>query len=259
MTVGSELLTPLHAGSGPEAEPGSVTIGVPLVRGAPIVDARFVARPNRFVVEAELSGGERVLAHLADRGRLLWLVPGTPLLLGARPEPGRRTGFQVAAAWSQDAWSSLDTHLPNRLVEAALRAGALSQFAGYTTIRREARLGPSRFDFRLDGDDGACYLEVKSVGHAIDEVARFPDAPTLRGSRHLAELGALARSGVRAALVFVAQHATARSVMPDRAIDPRFADALLEATAAGLEVYAYRCPITQDGIELTEALPIIMA
>lgn len=238
-------------------DPSSVL--VPLAGGAPIVDATFVARPNRFVIEARLATGECVPAHCADRGRLLWLTAGLRLLVGVRPEPGRKTGFQVAAAWTEAAWASLDTHLPNRLIEQALRTGALSQFRGYPSIKREARLGGSRFDFRLDDGPHACYVEVKSAGNAFDGVAHFPDAPTERGRRHLQELAALVRGGTRAAVVFVAQHATAQAVAPDRRIDPAFADALRAAVDAGVEVYAYRCPIERDGITLNEAIPCLIS
>lgn len=253
----ADFQPPIPDPRSPIPDPGPVQ--EPLARGAPIVDATFVARPNRFVIEARLASGELVLAHCADRGRLLWLRPDMPLLVGVRPEAGRKTGFQVAAAWSQEAWASLDTHLPNRLIERALHAGALAQFRGYATIKREARLGASRFDFRLDDGPRLCYVEVKSAGNAHDGMAHFPDAPTERGRRHMQELAALAQSGVRAAVVFVAQHATAQAVAPDRAIDPAFADALAAAAAAGVEIYAYRCPIERNGITLTQAIACLIA
>ncbi|HEX6289138.1 MAG TPA: DNA/RNA nuclease SfsA [Herpetosiphonaceae bacterium] len=233
-------------------------VRVPLVGGASLFDATFLARPNRFVVEAQLATGERIAAHCADRGRLVWLAPGLPLLVGHKPGAGRKTAYQVAAAWSGGAWSSLDTHLPNRLIEHALRSGALPQFRAYTTIKREARHGGSRFDFLLADGARQCYVEVKSVGHVCGGVARFPDAPTERGRRHLMELAALAAAGVRTAVIFVAQHANAMAVTPDRAIDPAFADALRDVTRAGVEVYAYGCPIERNGITLTQQIPCVV-
>lgn len=232
---------------------------IPLVGGAPILEGVFLARPNQFIVEAQLSSGEYIRAHCADRGRLRWLVPGTPLLLGSKQGSERKTAFQVAAAWTEHAWASLDTHLPNRLIEAALWAEALPQFHGYTIIKREARYNHSRFDFRLGDAAQPCYIEVKSVGTARDGLALFPDAPTERGARHLAELATLATAGVRTALIFVAQHAQAEAVMPDRRIDAQFADALLTAAYAGVEIYAYRCPITRQGITLEQDIPCLLA
>lgn len=232
-------------------------VRVPLVGGSQLVDATFVARPNQFVIVAELASGQQVQAHCADRGRLRWLVPGTPLLLGAKPAAGRKTAFQAAAAWTNAAWASLDTHLPNRLIEQALHARALAQFEDYTVIKREAQVGNSRFDFRLAHEAQCCYLEVKSVGTVANGIARFPDAPTMRGRRHLAELAELASRGTRTALLFVAQHAAATGVLPDRTIDPAFADALRDAVAAGVEVYAYRCPVSRGRIGLGPAIPCV--
>jgi sugar fermentation stimulation protein A len=45
-------------------------------------------------------------------------------------------------------------------------------------------------------------------------------------------------------------------VAPDEAVDPRFAQALRQAMQAGVEVYAYRCPLSLAGLSLGEALPV---
>lgn len=249
--------TEVRANHGQSTSGGLHEVRVPLVGGAELVEATFAARPNQFVIVAELVTGQQVKAHCADRGRLLWLVPGTPLLLGIKQGAGRKTAFQVAAAWTNGAWASLDTHLPNRLIEQALHARALAQFRDYPVIKREARVGHSRFDFRLDNGLQCCYVEVKSVGRATQGSARFPDAPTERGRRHLAELAQLAIGGTRTALVFVVQHASATHVLPDQTIDPAFAAALMAAVAAGVELYAYRCPIDRHGIRLGPPIPCV--
>jgi sugar fermentation stimulation protein A len=197
-----------------------------------------------------------VRAHLADRGRLKeTLVPGARLLLAHRDGPGRATAFQAVAAYVGERLASIDTALPNRLVEAALRAGALAPFACYDRIRREATVGPSRFDFLLEGERGCCLLEVKSAGLVVDDRALFPDAPTTRGRRHVQELAEHARSGVRSAVVFIAQ-GQAAAVAMETAIDPEFAAALAEARAAGVEVRGYSCPLTPAGIALGAEIPV---
>lgn len=252
-------------------------VHVPLGNGGALVEARFLARPNRFLVEAELDGAV-VQAHLADRGRLKeTLFPGARLLLARQSGAGRKTAFQAVAAYRPvpsnelnvlrsesfviglDAvpspLTSLDTHLPNRLIEAALRAGALPQFVDYPHIRREVTVGASRFDFQLTDGEFRCTVEVKSAGYVEDGVAWFPDAPTTRGRRHLDELAVLAREGERAAVVFVAQGA-AQSVALNRVIDPEFAAALHEAAAAAVEIYAFACPLSWDGITLGNEISV---
>jgi sugar fermentation stimulation protein A len=216
-----------------------------------------VSRPNRFLVEALLEG-QIVQAHLADRGRLKeTLVPGARLILAQNNGAGRKTAFQAVAAYRGETLASLDTQLPNRLIEAALRAGALPQFAQYPIIRREVKIGESRFDFQLANDKSRCIVEVKSAGLIIDGIALFPDAPTERGRRHLSELVECVQSGERAAVVFVVQGGDAHAMTVNREIDPQFADALLAAQANGVEVYAYACTLNCEGLILGPRAPVI--
>lgn len=260
----------------------SPPITVPLGFGRPLVEALFLSRPNRFLIEAELDGAI-VFAHLADRGRLKdTLVPGARLLLASHNGIGRKTQFQAVAAWravsgqglgvSIDSWApelrpltpdpgeflvSLDTHLPNRLIEAALQAGALPPFAGYPNIRREVTVGTSRFDFQLSDGVYRCTVEVKSAGDVQGGIATFPDAPTERGRRHLEELAVLARAGERAAVVFVAQGA-AEAVAMNREVDPHFAATLQRVAAQAVEIYAYACPLSPNGITFGSEIRVLL-
>jgi len=241
------------------------SIHVPLGSGGALVKATFLARPNRFLVLAELNG-TIVQAHLADRGRLKeTLIPGARLLLACRAGARRKTAFQAVAALREAGDSrsdaaaliSLDTHLPNRLIEAALRAQALPPFQGYASLRREVTVGGSRFDFQLSDGRRRCTLEVKSAGLVVGGIGLFPDAPTERGRRHVAELAALARSGDRVSVVFVAQGGDAQAVKVDTQIDPAFGAQLRAAADAGVEVYAYACPLTPAGIWLGQSIPVL--
>lgn len=239
-------------------ETGIPPIRVPLGRGAALVEGVFVDRPNRFLVRAELDGAI-VEAHLADRGRLTeTLVPGARIVLARMPGATRKTQFQAVAAWRAGVLASVDTQLPNRLVHAALAAGALEPFAAYDHVRPEFKLGASRFDFVVTDAAGARWIiEVKSAGLELDGIGLFPDAPTSRGLRHLEELAALARSGQPTAVVFVVGSARARAMRVHHTIDPDFAAGLLRAAAAGVHVAAYACPLTLEGITLGPRIPVL--
>jgi sugar fermentation stimulation protein A len=209
------------------------------------------------MVEALLAG-EIVQAHLADRGRLKeTLVPEARLLLARRNGTGRKTMFQAVAAYRGCTLVSLDTHLPNRLIEAALRARALPQFETFSTIRREVKIGASRFDFQLSDGSSRCTVEVRSAGLIVDGVGLFPDAPTVRGRRHLQELAALVQASERAAVLFVVQGGDAHTMTVHTTIDPLFDAALREAAARGVEVYAYACPLTPAGIMFGAQVPVV--
>jgi sugar fermentation stimulation protein A len=208
-------------------------------KAGPLVPAFFLARPNRFVVEAVLGDGRRVAAHLADPGRLReLLVPGAPLRLRPVPiETARKTRYTVAlvrSAARSRAWVSVDTSLPNRLAEMLLERGAVRGVGRGWTLQREFRHGRSRFDFRLTRGAETMLVEVKSVSLVEEGIGRFPDAPTQRGTRHVSELETFVREGGRALVLFIVQRHDATSVTSNPRTDPRFAAALARARRSGV-------------------------
>lgn len=221
-------------------------------------------RPNRFVVRCRIGEGADARvedAHLPDPGRLEeLLVPGRDVLLRPASRAGRKTDWTAVLVQTPrgDAWVSVDTTLPNRLVETGLRSGALEELAGWSLERTEVTLGESRLDFLLSGpEDERLALEVKSVTLVVGREGRFPDAVTARGTRHVRELAALAsRPGWHAGILFVAQRSDVDRVVADPEIDPDFASALAEARASGVEAWARRCRVSRDGVCLDDAVPV---
>jgi len=227
---------------------------------SPLVPGRFIARRSRFSAAVAVDGLE-VLAHVANSGRLRELLtPGAPVYLQARPREGRVCPYDLALVEHRGHLVSIDARVPNRVIGEALAAGQLPPFFGYPVIRAEHRLGRSRLDFAL-GVGGpqappAGYIEVKSCTLVVDGEARFPDAPTERGARHLDELRRARRGGARAAVVFCVQRSDATRFVPNDATDPGFGRALRRVARAGVEVYAYRCRVGLDGVDLEVELPV---
>jgi sugar fermentation stimulation protein A len=112
--------------------------------------------------------------------------------------------------------------------------------------------GRSRFDFTVDGAP----VELKSVTLAAGRVARFPDAVTARGARHCEELGLLARRGVPAAVVFVAQRGDVDAVEPEDDVDPAFGEALRLATRRGVRIMACALELGPDGATGARRIPV---
>ncbi len=247
-------------------------IHVPLP--APLREATFVERPNRFLLRCALPAeapmnGVVVDVHMADPGRLKeLLLPGKRVWIRHAASPTRRTDWSAVLVESPDGQGlvSVDTTMPNRLIRRALEAGALEEFDGWTLERPEFTMGRSRIDFLLSAE--ACQerprklaLEVKSVTLVEDGVALFPDAITARGARHVRELAEVAGSvdedGVtwEAAILFVLQRDDAHRIEAARSIDPAFADALTRARDAGVRILGRRCRVTLDRLQLAEQVP----
>lgn len=203
--------------------------------------------------------GHETLVHVANTGRLReLLVAGVTAWLANVLREGRRTAWDLALVEHGDQLVSVDSRLPNRLVDIALREGSIPMLAGYSSYRSEARHGSSRFDFRLDGPDGPAFLEIKGVTLVVDGCARFPDAPSVRGARHVRELASYAREGGTAAVIFVVQRADAVRFSPNDASDPEFTRALHQAAEAGVRLGAFRCVVTTGAVSLDDELPVIL-
>ncbi len=204
-----------------------MTYRVPLA--SPILKARFVGRPNRFLVTCSFDG-KTVEAYLANPGRL-WelLLPGRLLYLVQNPpDPAKSTEYTVIAVEHEGQPILLHTHLANDVVAHLLAAGRLPGFEKALLIRREVSVEGNRFDFLLEKDGGKFFLEVKSCTLFGNRIAMFPDAVTSRGRRHLEHLARRARMGMPGGVVFLVHSSRIEAFMPDYHTDYAFARTLLD-------------------------------
>jgi len=223
------------------------------------VRARLVRREKRFTVYADLDG-RQVAAHTNNSGSMLGLTrPGSEVLLSPAPGPHRKLAWTLELVRLFGFWVGVNTATPNRLLAAAHAAGALPETRGYPEFRPERRVGDSRLDALLEGPAGRLWVEAKNVTMVEDGMALFPDAPTERGRKHLQELTALARQGVRVASFFLVQRPDAACFGPAGVIDPDYARLFRAALAAGVEAWPYQASVTTHGIGLGRRLPVTSA
>jgi sugar fermentation stimulation protein A len=232
---------------------------------APLIPATLVRRYKRFLADVILPDGSEVTVHVANPGAMLGLnTPGARVWLSKSGNLKRKLPYSwelvEADFGAGPELVGVNTAHPNGLVAEALAAKKFAPFAQYSGIRREVRYGKnSRIDFLLEGEGlPPCYLEVKNV-HMMRSPGRaeFPDAKTARGAKHLDELAAIARSGQRAAMLYLVQIGSARSVALAADIDPAYKLAFDRARAAGVEAHAHICHISRDGIEAGPAVPVL--
>ena len=221
-----------------------------------LVEGRFIRRLNRFAALVGI-GGKEELVHVANSGRMReLLVEGRRVFLKPVSGDHRKTAFDIAMVDLGHSLASADARLPNLLVNEALETARLPELAGYASFRREVTFGESRLDLALVGPDGTCLVETKSVTLVVDGVGLFPDAPTIRGRKHVRSLTKALTAGYRSAVVFVVQRDDAESMAPNDDADPEFGAALRLAVEKGVEVYAYGCRVSTREIALRARLPV---
>ncbi len=220
-----------------------------------LTHATFKSRPNRFVGLAEVDGRVEE-CFIANPGRMReLLVPGASVYLKRFESRLRRTRWDLALVDYRGIFVSVDSRVPNDVIEESIEAGLIPEFYGYRLDRREPGFEDSRFDLQLTKGSAHAWVEVKSCTLVLDGVVLFPDAPTDRGTRHLRVLGEALRLG-RSALVFLIQRGDALSLSPDETTYPTFAEAIRSAHLKGVELYAYDSKVTLEGITINRRVPV---
>ncbi len=222
-----------------------------------IIKGRFIKRPNRFIALVETADGIETV-HVKNTGRCKeLLVPGCTVYLETASKAERKTKYDLVAVEKMTDRGAILINMDSQVVNGAvaewLSRGEL--FGEGAEIRREVTWGSSRFDFCIRGEKTA-FLEVKGVTLEQDGVARFPDAPTVRGVKHIEELEAYAAHGGDAYILFVVQMEGAVKMMPNDETHPQFGAALRRAAKNGVRVLCYGCKVTPDTIELDGEIPV---
>ena len=218
-----------------------------------MVAGKFLARPNRFIAHVEI-GGKTEICHVKNTGRCReLLVPGAAVFCEVVQNPARKTKFDLIAVQKGNRLINMDSQAPNIAAGEWLKDGGLGILKN---LKAETFHGDSRFDFSFEKDGKTCFLEVKGVTLETDGVCAFPDAPTARGVKHLQGLTSAAKQGYGAYVLFVVQMAEVEYLHPNDSTDPAFGKALREAAAAGVQVLAVDCQVTENSMKISKSVPV---
>jgi len=228
-----------------------------------LTEGRLIKRYKRFLADIKLGCGTIVVAHCANSGSMMGLKePESKVYLSPNMNPKAKLDWRWEMIEVDGTLVGINTSRPNHLVEAAILDGTIAELAGYSALRREVKYGQnSRIDILLEGlacdaDKPLCYVEVKNVTLKLGDQALFPDAVTVRGTKHLHALMDMVAAGHRAVMVYLVQRSDCSSFGTATEIDPTYANALREAHAAGVELLCYQCQLTPQEIKVTGRLPI---
>ena len=226
----------------------------------PLTKGTLLKRYKRFLADIELENGDVITAHCANPGAMTGLKdPGMRAWLSKSDNPKRKLAYSLELLEADGGLVGINTAHPNRIVEEALVARSVPELSAYGSVRREVKYGEnSRIDLLLeDPARPMAFIEVKSVTFSRKKgLAEFPDSKTARGAKHMAELAEMAKKGHRAVVFFLVQRSDCNHMQPAADIDPKYAESLKEALAAGVEVLCYSCRLSPEEITLDRRLEV---
>lgn len=222
-----------------------------------IIKAEFIDRPNRFNALVKLNG-ENIVVHVPNTGRCKEILTiGSTVLLRKEDNPTRKTAYDLIGAYKNGELICIDSQIPNKVVMEALINKKVKGLEEYTDILREKTFGKSRFDFKLQKENGEVYyLEVKGVTLEDGGYASFPDAPTDRGRKHLLELVKVKEEGMGAGVLFLLQMENMKEFTSNDENDPAFGEALRYARDNGVDIFVYSCIVTEGEITLDKEVKL---
>ena len=213
-----------------------------------VVEARFLARPNRFVAQVDIAGQVETV-HVKNTGRCKeLLLPDVPVILAEADNPRCKTRYDLIAVEKAGlGLINLDRQAPNKVM------GEWLVGRGYDVVKPEYKYGKSRIDFYMERGSQQYLLEVKGCTLEKEGIGYFPDAPTERGIKHIHELIEARRAGYWCGLAFVIQMPKVREVRPNIETHPAFGDAWKEALEAGVRIWCLGCKVEADSLTIDDS------
>lgn len=226
-----------------------------------LTKGNLIRRYKRFMADVLLENGETVTVHCPNSGKMLTCSQaGRKVYLSRSDNTSRKFPFTWEMIEMPGSLVVVNTLRANTMVRTALERDLIPELAGYTAIRSEFPYGKkSRIDLLLTGPGKKpCLVEIKSSTLVENGIARFPDAVTARGLKHLMELRDAVKNGYRCVMFFLIQRTDAHTFRPAHDIDPVYGRELIKSHECGIEIISYDTTITYSGMNLGTRIPVCL-
>lgn len=216
----------------------------------------FKSRPNRFIAHVDIDGVVET-CHVKNTGRCReLLLPGVNVYLEESNNPLRKTKYSLIAVEKGERLINMDSMAPNTVVYEWIKEGGL--FHNITQLKKEKTYKNSRFDLYVEADNKKIFIEVKGVTLEEEGIAKFPDAPTQRGIKHIYELIECREEGYEAYIIFVIQMKDIAHFEPNDRTHPEFKKALQDASNAGVNIIAMDCKVEKDTLTIKDRVTVVL-
>ena len=224
-----------------------------------LIKGKLIKRYKRFFVDIKLDK-EIVIAHCPNTGSMKGLLDeGNEVFISKNDNPKRKLKYTLEIIKVKKKLVGVNTHFANKIAYHGLLNNLVKEVSNSDNIKPEVFFNKeTRFDFLVEKNKKKIFVEVKNVTLFRDEkIAEFPDAVTLRGSKHLKALIEAIKKGYKSYLLFLVQIQDVESFKIAKDIDKEYYKNYLLAKKAGVIFLAYRCKINSKEIEIEQKLKII--
>ena len=217
----------------------------------------LLRRYKRFLVYIELPDKQIVTAFCPNSGSMKGCSePGSQVMLSYHESAKRKTLYTLELVKADKVWVGVNTLLTNDIADRLIKSKLINELSSYKVIKREVVFGDSRLDFLLSDVKTECYMEVKNVTLKDGHAAKFPDAVTVRGRKHLNSLIDAIEMGYDACMLYIVQRSDCDCFAPAEEIDQEYTKTLRLAIQKGVNIFTFKFYVRPEGIYFLGRLPI---
>ena len=220
-----------------------------------LIKGKLIKRYKRFFVDIKVKNTV-ITAHCPNTGSMQGLLDeGNEVWLTKNDDPNRKLKFTLEVIKVRNNLVGVNTHKANKIVKHALENKLMEEFKNIKNIKPEFKYSKdTRFDFLCDKN----LIEVKNVTlNREREISEFPDAVTIRGSKHLINLKESIKKGYKPYVLFLTQIQGINNFRIAKDIDSNYYKEYLEAKKSGVNFLAYRCSLNSKEIKIEKKIKII--
>ena len=224
-----------------------------------LISGTLIKRYKRFFVDIKINN-INITAHCPNTGSMMGLLKkGNKVWVTKNDNPKRKLKYTLQIIETASSKVGINTLITNNIFYEALSENKLKLFGKDLTIKREQKFGKNtRFDFFIEKNKKKSFVEVKNVTLLRKKgIAEFPDAETLRGSKHLRELIEASKKGFNIYIVYVVQREDCDYFSIAKDIDEEYAKLLTEAVKKKLKIVCFDCKFTSKGISINKCLKFL--
>ena len=223
-----------------------------------LIPGVFIRRYKRFFVDVQINR-KIITAHCPNTGSMQGLLKkGNTVWVTKSNNPKRKLKFTLQIIKNNNSKVGVNTHLTNKIVLDALNNNRIKEFDQNIFVKPEVKFGKNtRFDFLILTKKFKAFLEVKNVTlKRKSKTAEFPDAVTVRGTKHIKELLNASKKGFKIYIIFIIQREDCNKFSIAKDIDPEYSKTLSMANKKKLNILCYDCKFSSKRIEINKKIKI---
>ena len=221
-----------------------------------LLQGTLIKRYKRFFVDIKYNN-KIITIYCPNSGSMMGLLnKGNKVWFSKSDNPKRKLKYTLEIIQVEKKMVGINTLIANKIVLEALNQKKIKNLAEFDNIKTEVKFSDkTRFDFLISNNKEKCFLEVKNVTLVRkDKIAEFPDAITSRGTKHLKELIAAKKKGLKSYILYLIQREDCKTFKIAKDIDQEYKIAFSKALKNGVMVLCYDCKLSNEGIKLNNQI-----